>query len=630
MIFSKSRKASGSLSSVKHAISALLLVLTSGCVNNPSYEANYSHQQSGDIYSSIPQEKLTTSTRKLTAEGIKALDENNFQKASELFNLATKTDITNSYIQFLNALAYHMRGLQGESSTMPLAETGYQLAIQFDGSNWLAQYYLGLLYLDQRKYEDAKVQLGKAALYMEEDADLLYNLAMSAYYSHDLKTADAALRGARKNTTPGNRANIMRASAIVAAAMNETDDASQFLGLYKEEAANKGKIRYVQHRVDNWQKVNRNLNDSQATFQPAQMIVSDNSMSAVPAEDQMNQIPADAYNDDEDFVDKKMAVIDVTIIGTREDINTSVGVNLLQGLQLQFGNSDDGTVGFSKSRGSNKDTDNPLNNFSTRSLTRFISVPAITYSLNIANSNTEHNEILARPSLVALSGETSEFFSGVDITGAAVSGGDGDSVSIEKEVGVKLAVTPEFLPKDLIKLSIQAERTFLTNPSNNVVFDFRMDTTKTIVNANVVMRFGETLILSGLSEKELAKSRDGVPILQDIPLLQYAFSQKKTRDFLKSVLILVTPRRAQYTSQSASAQQSDRSRLPKHERDMAEFEDKFKDWFQPIPTTAAIFRHLDDNAVYREFRTGDLTMQEWNTRQSHQDRMKAATDFIYY
>ena len=339
----------------------------------------------------------------------------------------------------------------------------------------------------------------------------------------------------------------------------------------------------------------------------------------------------DSYAADDDaFVDKKMAVIDVTIIGTREDINTSVGVNLLQGLQLQFGNTDDGTVGFSKSRSVTKDSDNAANNFSTRSLTRFISIPAVTYSLNIANSNAEHNEVLARPSLVALSGETSEFFSGVDITGAAVSGGDGDSVSIEKEVGVKLAVTPEFLPNELIKLSIQAERTFLTNPSANVVFDFRLDTTKTIVNANVVMRFGETLILSGLSEKEVSKNRDGVPVLQDIPILQYAFSKKTTRDYLKSVLILVTPRRAQYTQQTASAQQQDRAGLSPDQRDMTEFEDKYKDWFQPSPNYAPVFAHLQDNSIYREFRTGDLTMQEWNSQQTHRDRMKAAADFIYY
>jgi general secretion pathway protein D len=625
------RSITGNITPVKYGITAFALVLLSGCVSSPAFDTSQSTRPTGDIYSSIPQDKLTTSTRKITAEGIKALDENDFDKASELFNLAVKTDITNSYLQFLNALAYHMRGLQGESSNMALAETGYELAIQFDSSNWLAQYYLGLLYLDQRKYTEAKVQLGKAALYMEDDPDLLYNLALAAYYSQDLKTADAALRGARKHLTPANKANIMRASAIVSAALNDADNASQFLGVYRDEVGNSGQARYVEHRVNNWQRINDNLSASPATFQRTQLRVDDDTMNTMPSDDAMNQMPvASSFAEDESFVDKKMAVIDVTIIGTQEDINTSMGVNLLQGLQLQFGNIDDGTVGFSKSRNNVKDTDNPANNTSIRSLTRFISIPAVTYSLNIANSNTERNEVLARPSLVALSGETSEFFSGRDITGAAVSGGDGDSVSIEKQVGVKLAVTPEFLPNDLVKLSIQAERTFLINPSANVVFDFRLDTTKTIVNANVVMRFGETLILSGLSEKAGFKNRDGVPLLQDIPVIQYAFSRKTTRDYNRSVLILVTPRRAQYTDQTAEAQQQDRATLSDSERDMAEFEDKYRDWFKPLPSTAAIFAHLGNQSVYREFRTGDLTMQQWNNQQSHGDRMKAAADFIYY
>src|SRR5438128_1892288 len=47
------------------------------------------------LYSRIPQDRVTTATRKFAAEGIKALDERDYAKASDAFNLAVSTDITN-------------------------------------------------------------------------------------------------------------------------------------------------------------------------------------------------------------------------------------------------------------------------------------------------------------------------------------------------------------------------------------------------------------------------------------------------------------------------------------------------------------------------------------------------------
>jgi type II secretory pathway component GspD/PulD (secretin) len=79
------------------------------------------------------------------------------------------------------------------------------------------------------------------------------------------------------------------------------------------------------------------------------------------------------------------------------------------------------------------------------------------------------------------------------------------------------------------------------------------------------MQFGETLVLGGLSEKEDSVVRDGVPILQDVPVLQYFFSNEQTVDFHKSVLILITPRRAHRVS-APGADYSAPPPLPRQER----------------------------------------------------------------
>ena len=104
--------------------------------------------------------------------------------------------------------------------------------------------------------------------------------------------------------------------------------------------------------------------------------------------------------------------------------------------------------------------------------------------------------------MIALAGEESTFFSGVTINGAATSG-TGDSVSIEEEIGVSLSVTPDFISDTKVYLSIAAERTFLIDPKKSVLYEYRLDTTKTNVQANVVLNIGETLPCSGLRESLL-------------------------------------------------------------------------------------------------------------------------------
>ena len=237
-----------------------------------------------------------------------------------------------------------------------------------------------------------------------------------------------------------------------------------------------------------------------------------------------------------------MVLVDVVMVRTEDTITATRGVNLLNALTLQFGSAT--APAFSRLR-----TD-ATSAASTTVLTKTITVPALTYSLNIANANSNLNEVLARPTLAALDGMKSEFFSGSSLNAAVVSGGSGvggSAVSIEKRYGVKLTVLPQILSDGMIRLAIDASRTFLKPPSSDIGFTYKLEISEINANANVVMRLGDTLILSGLSEKETTNSRDGVPGLQDVPLVQYLFSRQSNSDYQKSVLILITPRPASYT-----------------------------------------------------------------------------------
>jgi hypothetical protein len=538
------------------------------------------------------------------------------------------------------------------------------MATQFDASNWLARYYSGLLAMQQRDFAKAKLRLADAALYAGNEPELLYDLAVAAYYDRDPKVAAAALEGLRiaMQARPEDP-TVLRASAIVAASLNNKGEAENYLSRLRKAAVGADDVKQVELRVDSWlrsyqragmMKTQSRSGGAQGFTQTqfpsnnfpgaggntgfpsagANNPYGNTMQGGIPGMQGLPGMPGQGgVGGGTGFVEKQMAVVDVSIISTEEDNTQAMGVNLLDGLKIQFGNPLTQTPAFSKTNGANATTDNLnlANSSDTNSsvITRLIQVPALTYSLNIANANAKRNEVLARPTLVALGNMSSNFFSGQDIVGAAVSGGQGSSVQIQKEVGVKLSVTPEFLPDNLIKLNVIAERTFLAIPSTSVKFDFRLDTNKTMVNANVVMKFGETLILSGLSERDQTKDRDGVPLLQDVPIVQYLFSRNVSRDYYKSVLILLTPRRTQYTNRAEADIAAERATMSPSEVAMAEFEDKYKPWFKPTPNVSEITKALESGALFREFRTGDIAAS-WTRIESTEERLRAAVRFLYY
>ncbi len=560
----------------------------------------------------------------LVTEAFKAIERGDLDMASHAANLALKLDITNPHLQFLNGYVYHQLGDDGDTAKYIMAEQGYRQSLKFGSGNLAAHYQLGILYKSQRRYEEAQTHFSYVAMYRSDSPDVLYNLAVASYFAHDAKTADAALSRLAKITPDANTSpEILKARMMALAAMDDRAGVDALMAQYANVAPDRSDLVFVRRRVDNW----RSFYESDAkvilaqggydpyagggtTYQsdPYGDPYGDGSSDAYDA---YGDAPADAYGDEvvASQDDASMVVVDVVLIGTQEDMRESRGVNLLNGLQLQFGNPLTGAPAAGISRTKTRDFLGTGLEESTKTITSQISIPAVNYSLNIANSLNSDNQILAKPSLVAQTGKTSEFFSGTEILAAAVSGGNGDSVSVQKEVGVKLAVTPEVLANDEIRLHVVAERTFLTDPSNSVVFEFRLDTTKTNVNSTVTMKFGETLILGGLSERETSNVSDGVPVLKDMPILSYLFSERTERNFEKSILILLTPRRPHYVRQSPEDRERIIGQLSPLEQDISRLERRHGDWFTARPNFESILDKLQGKAFFDEFRMGDLEIK---------------------
>lgn len=585
--------------------------------------------------------KSPIESRTIAIRGVQALREGELELASRLFNGALKLEIQNSYLQFLNGLAYHMIAVRSDRTKFTHAEQGYRLAIKFDESNWMARYYLGLLYLDKRQYKRAKAAFADAMLYNDSYPDLLYNFTVASYYARDPETAAGPLTRLQE-VEPGS-GRMLRASSIITAALGRAQEAQAWLEKYKKVEKDGQKTRQLSRRVKDWDRVHARV--QKASFRPpastlkiapgVQLVQDQDSPEYTENQDQEpteEDSEANAADAEALAQQDKMVIVDVVIISSVEDISTAKGVNLLNGLNIQFGQVGTSpallagrTITRTGDNAGGVSTDNTT-------ITSALTIPAIQYSLNIANAGTTRNEILARPSLVAIEGQKSEFFSGENIKAAAVSTTAAEgSTEVERDIGVKLGVTPEEVGNANVKLLVEVERTFLQTPSTSVTFSFQLRTSKTTVAANVVLRRGETLILSGLSEKETENIRDGVPGLQDVPLIQYLFSRQTTRDFNRSVLVLVTPRTPEYTYRPRDARKLVGAARGENEDEVLnELKARYTDWFRPYPNWASVFHHLQNNTLYREFRTGDVALERWDTQSTHGARLKTALDFLYY
>ncbi|MBI5107976.1 MAG: hypothetical protein HZA62_04445 [Rhodocyclales bacterium] len=580
---------------------------------------------------------------RLAGEALRLTAENKLEDASVIINQALQLKIDKSYFHLLNGLIYHLMARQGKQANYDVAAQGYAMAIRFDPGNWMARYFLGRLRIDEGKFDSAVPEFAEALMIQPEDPQVLNSLMYAAYRNGSPDIAAGAMSALESNGKLEGEL-LLRNAAIVTAALGQEEKADMLLERLRKGGMEARALAHVERRVADWKRFHR----QKQSARPAEAIktqfggvdagaggapAAGGGIGADPGAGGVAVAGADVGGTAAQTpisANAKMVVVDVVLISTEETISAQRGVNLLSGLQLQFGSST--TPGYQRVRGHTGDTATAAAIYSN-TVTRTITIPAITYSLNIFNAANQRNEVLARPTLVALTGRQSEFFSGVELN-AVSRGGTGTNasspISIQKEIGVQLSVTPNQLSDGRLQMTVTAQRTFIKTPNPDATFEQKLETTKNKVSANVVMRYGETLILGGLSEKESGNTRDGVPLLQDVPVLQYLFSRRTNADFQKSVLILITPRPAEYVYQPEKARQEYEKTLSEDERPIASLRARYADWFKPYPNWASVFHQLQENSLYREFRTGDVDLESWSDMRSVNDRLRTIKDFLYY
>ncbi|PTT28157.1 type II and III secretion system protein family protein [Pseudomonas sp. HMWF021] len=149
---------------------------------------------------------------------------------------------------------------------------------------------------------------------------------------------------------------------------------------------------------------------------------------------------------------------------------------------------------------------------------------------------------LARPSLVALSGQSASFLAGGEIP-IPVPSANSNSYSIEyKEFGIRLTLTPTVVGRDRIALKVAPEVSEL-DYNNGVTIGGTTVPAFTIrrTDTSISLADGESFVISGLISTNNASEVNKFPGLGDIPVLGAFFRNSSINRQERELLMIVTP-----------------------------------------------------------------------------------------
>ncbi len=197
-------------------------------------------------------------------------------------------------------------------------------------------------------------------------------------------------------------------------------------------------------------------------------------------------------------------------------------------------------------------------------------VTSMTSRLNLMESDGDAL-VLASPTLATRSGGKAEFLAGGKIPLPTTNAQGQSNVTFE-EFGVKLNIAPTVDREGNITAHLETEISApdqSIKPINGIPGFFTRRS-----NADLSMKEGQTMVISGLLSSDLSKNVNGVKYLMDIPILGALFRNNDRTDKKTELVIFVTPQVIDADSQYNKDMISQREKMIKKFRTVTEF----KDW----------------------------------------------------
>lgn len=416
-------------------------------------------------------------------------------------NAALKKSPLDPVLNYMAGLAYESKASVG-SDQHEMAKVGYTMALKSDPSFWPAHVQLGFLAMEEKDAVTAQEHFTAAAHIKADEPVIFYSLARAAYCSGDMEVARKAWRRATQLRAPQSADDFTTGAAILRR-QGQVDEADAYVA----------RIRQMGRPVPRMA-----------------------APGGVPL--LLDSSPADVPEPDEQET-ANMGMVDVIILRRDEGRLSSLGVNLLDSLNLQFG-ANIVNSSWRMSRNLLTGTTNSRTLDASRQLT--VSVPSVTYSLNIANSNGGRSTVQAQQAVLIYDGERSNVQIGSTLTFAS-SGNLSSTVSTMQD-GLILDVSTKFEDKDHVRLTIDASLEDFLPGSGAGSFKESVQKEKTSTRVTAILKFGETILISSGEHSTNVHYEDRTPVVGSIPILGKLFAsrEKATSDIGVIVLLTLRPR----------------------------------------------------------------------------------------
>ncbi len=157
-------------------------------------------------------------------------------------------------------------------------------------------------------------------------------------------------------------------------------------------------------------------------------------------------------------------------------------------------------------------------------------------TLNILETKGKSNTI-SNPRITAVNNKEASIIGGKKIP-LSIRDASGNTQTTLYTIGIKLTTTPHINSANNIILDVKTEISDL-DPTATILGGVVILTNE--AETQIVLNDGETAVIGGLVQTKGGRTRKGVPILMDIPILGALFRSETTSDSKREILIFLTP-----------------------------------------------------------------------------------------
>jgi type IV pilus assembly protein PilQ len=128
----------------------------------------------------------------------------------------------------------------------------------------------------------------------------------------------------------------------------------------------------------------------------------------------------------------------------------------------------------------------------------------------------------------------------IPLSASTIGTGSTTTSTTYKPVELSMVVTPQITSTSDVLLNINVKREFLPSGFTPGGSAPEVDTRES--QTNVMVRSGQTAVIGGIYQNDVATTDTGVPVLKDVPVLGWLFKSHGVTASKNELLIFLTPR----------------------------------------------------------------------------------------